>query len=104
MVLPHLATSLAAFGVAAAIWAAYSCAGTLAAWLGRDGARTVTRPSAFLLLCIGIETGLHGIASAELAGVHKETDWTAGCIAVDDAEIDEISALVKDGTPIEIQD
>ena len=72
MVLPHLATSLAAFGVAAAIWAAYSCAGTLAAWLGRDGARTVTRLSAFLLLCIGIETGLHGIASfvrAEFGGV-----------------------------------
>jgi multiple antibiotic resistance protein len=62
-VLPHLAASLAALGVAAAIWGAFSCAGALAAWLGPGGARTVTRLSAFLLLCIGIETGLHGVAS-----------------------------------------
>lgn len=53
---------------------------------------------------VGFGIGLHGVGRAELAGVHKRTDWTAGCIAVDDAEIDEISALVKDGTPIEIQD
>ena len=53
---------------------------------------------------VGFGIGLHGVGSAELAGVHKASDWTAGCIAVDDAEIDEISALVKDGTPIEIQD
>lgn len=29
-------------------------------------------------------------------------DWTNGCIAVTDAEMDEIWALVPDGTPIEI--
>lgn len=29
-----------------------------------------------------------------------ESDWTAGCIAVTDAEIEEIYAMVKDGTPI----
>jgi L,D-peptidoglycan transpeptidase YkuD (ErfK/YbiS/YcfS/YnhG family) len=29
-------------------------------------------------------------------------DWTDGCIAVTDAEMDEIWMLVKDGTPIEI--
>jgi murein L,D-transpeptidase YafK len=53
---------------------------------------------------VGFGIGLHGVGRAELAGVHKQSDWTAGCIAVDDAEIDEISALVKDGTPIEIRD
>lgn len=30
-------------------------------------------------------------------------DWTFGCIAVTDAEMDEIWKLVPDGTPIEIQ-
>jgi L,D-peptidoglycan transpeptidase YkuD (ErfK/YbiS/YcfS/YnhG family) len=30
-------------------------------------------------------------------------DWTDGCIAVTDAEIDEIWDLVADGTPIEIR-
>ncbi|TDL78162.1 hypothetical protein E2L08_11750 [Palleronia sediminis] len=29
-------------------------------------------------------------------------DWTAGCIAVTDEEIEEIYAMVKDGTPISI--
>ena len=29
-------------------------------------------------------------------------DWTLGCIAVTDAEIEEIWSLVRDGTPIEI--
>jgi murein L,D-transpeptidase YafK len=33
----------------------------------------------------------------------KGRDWTNGCIAVSNAEIDEIWTLVKDGTPIVIQ-
>ncbi len=35
--------------------------------------------------------------------VHKFKDWTAGCIAVTDAEIEEIYSLVKDGTTIHIE-
>lgn len=35
--------------------------------------------------------------------VHKNYDWTAGCIAVTDREIEEIYELVKDGTPILIR-
>lgn len=35
--------------------------------------------------------------------VHRLTDWTEGCIAVTNAEIEEIWQLVPDGTPIEIQ-
>ena len=31
-----------------------------------------------------------------------QTDWTQGCIAVTDEEMDEIWELVADGTPIEI--
>ena len=42
----------------------------------------------------------NGLASAALfAG----RDWTDGCIAVTNAEIREIWAMVKDGTPIEIR-
>lgn len=33
---------------------------------------------------------------------HKTSDWTAGCIAVTNNEIEEIYKLVKDGTPITI--
>jgi lipoprotein-anchoring transpeptidase ErfK/SrfK len=33
---------------------------------------------------------------------HKYTDWTNGCIAVTNTEIEEIWNLVPDGTPIEI--
>jgi murein L,D-transpeptidase YafK len=33
---------------------------------------------------------------------HPQTDWTQGCIAVTDSEMDEIWALVADHTPIDI--
>ena len=35
--------------------------------------------------------------------LHVLVDWTNGCIAVTDREIDEISRLVADGTPIQIE-
>jgi len=34
---------------------------------------------------------------------HKWKDWTAGCIAVTNDEIEEIYEAVKDGTPITIK-
>lgn len=33
---------------------------------------------------------------------HPATDWTQGCIAVTNSEMDEIWTLVADGTPVEI--
>ena len=33
---------------------------------------------------------------------HPNLDWTQGCIAVTNREIDEIWKLVSDGTPIDI--
>jgi murein L,D-transpeptidase YafK len=45
---------------------------------------------------------LHGLPNgvrAEQIG-HPEVDWTNGCIALTNEEIDEIWALVKDGTTI----
>jgi murein L,D-transpeptidase YafK len=34
---------------------------------------------------------------------HLAKDWTDGCIAVTDSEIEEIWTLVADGTPVEIR-
>ena len=30
----------------------------------------------------------------------QKADWTAGCIAVSDAEIEDVYAMIPDGTPI----
>ena len=35
--------------------------------------------------------------------LHRLVDWTAGCIAVTDPEIEEIWRVVPDGTPVEIR-
>lgn len=40
--------------------------------------------------------------SGHLASVNQLRDWTEGCIAVTDEEMDEIMAMVKVGTAIEI--
>ncbi len=55
-------------------------------------------------LTVGFGIGIHGVGHKDWNGVHKESDWTFGCIALDDAEIDEVSTLVKDGTKIVITD
>jgi murein L,D-transpeptidase YafK len=41
---------------------------------------------------------IHGLKDGEL----RDDDWTQGCIAVTDAEMDEIWNLVPEGTPIVI--
>lgn len=56
----------------------------------------------------GVDPGgdvmIHGLRNGEghIGEAHRETDWTRGCIAVTDEEMDEIWDLVEDGTPIEI--
>jgi len=45
---------------------------------------------------------IHGTGK-KYAGVHSEYDWTNGCIAVTDNEIEEIWDLVPNGTKIEIR-
>lgn len=47
---------------------------------------------------------IHGVPNdaGDLAFAYEGLDWTNGCIAVSNAEMDEIWQLVKDGTPIEI--
>lgn len=53
---------------------------------------------------VGHSIGIHGVGSKDLAGTHKLSDWTHGCIALDDNEIDELSSLVKEKTTIVIVD
>jgi murein L,D-transpeptidase YafK len=51
-----------------------------------------------LIMVHGIRNGL-GVVGR----LHRLTDWTNGCIAVTNAEIEEIWRAVPDGTPIEIR-
>jgi len=48
---------------------------------------------------------IHGIRNGMgwVGAFHRRTDWTAGCVAVTDFEIEEIWRAVPDGTPIEIR-
>lgn len=46
----------------------------------------------------GLPDGLEGFEET-----HRRRDWTEGCIAVTNDEMDEIWALVEDGTVIEIR-
>jgi murein L,D-transpeptidase YafK len=46
----------------------------------------------------GIRNGMGWIGRA-----HRLVDWTIGCVAVTDPEIEELYRIVPDGTPIEIR-
>jgi hypothetical protein len=48
---------------------------------------------------------IHGIKNGLgwLGPLHRTIDWTDGCIAVTDDDIEEIYAAVPDGTPVEIR-
>jgi murein L,D-transpeptidase YafK len=53
----------------------------------------------------GGDVFVHGLPKgyAWVGAGHRAKDWTDGCIAVTNQEIDEIWLAVADGTPIEIQ-
>ena len=53
----------------------------------------------------GGDVMIHGIRNGLgwLGRLHRLVDWTAGCIAVTDREIEEMWRAVPDGTPIEIE-
>ena len=54
---------------------------------------------------IGGDIGIHGAPpQAAWKSVHKQFDWTAGCIAVDDDEIEKVAAMVANGTEVDIED
>jgi murein L,D-transpeptidase YafK len=53
----------------------------------------------------GGDVFVHGLPNGygAIGAAHRLHDWTDGCIAVTDAEMDEIWRAVPDGTPIEIR-
>jgi murein L,D-transpeptidase YafK len=53
---------------------------------------------------VGGDIKIHGLRNRTgiIGKFHRWTDWTLGCIAVTDEEIDELYNSVKIGTPIEI--
>lgn len=58
---------------------------------------------------LGVSSGgavmIHGLPNdmSYIGSAHRLYDWTLGCVAVTDAEIDEIWELVPLGTPVEIR-
>lgn len=53
----------------------------------------------------GFDIMIHGIRNGAgwIGAFHRMHDWTAGCIAVTDEEIEELYRITPDGTPIEIR-
>ena len=53
----------------------------------------------------GGDIEIHGLGAkwGWVGAAHRETDWTDGCIAVTNQEIDEIYPLIKVGTTVEIK-
>jgi murein L,D-transpeptidase YafK len=59
---------------------------------------------------LGIDPGgdivIHGLPNGlgkKIGKLHRMTDWTDGCIALTNSEIEEIWKLIPDGTTIEIK-
>jgi murein L,D-transpeptidase YafK len=58
---------------------------------------------------LGVKLGgnieIHGVDSKYgwVGSLHRQIDWTDGCIAVTNSEIEEIYPLVAVGTPVEIR-
>lgn len=53
----------------------------------------------------GGDVEIHGLGAkwGWIGAKHRLTDWTDGCIALTNEEIDEIYPIVKVGTPVEIR-
>jgi murein L,D-transpeptidase YafK len=56
-------------------------------------------------LSAGSDIMIHGLPNGRgwLGRFHRRSDWTAGCVAVADFEIEEIYRIVPDGTPVELR-
>ena len=63
-----------------------------------QAARSRGRSPGGAIMLHGMRNGLGWIGK-----LHRFVDWTAGCIAVTDREIEELWRAVPDGTPIEIR-
>ena len=65
-----------------------------------DSARAASRgvPAGFDIMIHGLPNGQGWIGAA-----HRQKDWTAGCIALTDEEIEELWRVTPDGTAVEIR-
>ena len=65
-----------------------------------DNARAAKRdvPAGFDIMIHGIQNGLGWIGA-----LHRMHDWTAGCIALTNEEIEELWRITPDGTTVEIR-
>lgn len=65
-----------------------------------DSARAASRgvPAGFDIMIHGLPKGRGWIGA-----FHRRKDWTAGCIALTDAQIEELWRVTPDGTTIEIR-
>jgi murein L,D-transpeptidase YafK len=56
-------------------------------------------------LSAGSDIMIHGLPNGRgwIGRFHRRSDWTAGCIAVADFEIEEIYRAVPNGTPVELR-
>jgi murein L,D-transpeptidase YafK len=64
----------------------------------RDRAKTLGVAPGGDIMIHGIRNGFGWVGS-----LHRVVDWTRGCIAVTDAEIEEIWRVVPNGTSVEIR-
>lgn len=53
----------------------------------------------------GFDIMIHGLPNGKgwMGAAHRQIDWTAGCIAVTDEEIEELWRVTPDGTTVEIR-
>jgi murein L,D-transpeptidase YafK len=51
---------------------------------------------------LGGQIGIHGLGRAD-ARIHKTFDWTHGCIALTNTQIDHLSQMVDTGTVVKIK-
>jgi murein L,D-transpeptidase YafK len=57
-------------------------------------------------LSAGSDIMIHGLPNGRgwIGRFHRRSDWTAGCVAVTDFEIEEIYRAVPDGTPVDLRE
>jgi murein L,D-transpeptidase YafK len=57
-------------------------------------------------LSAGSDIMIHGLPNGRgwIGRFHRRSDWTAGCVAVANFEIEEIYRAVPDGTPVELRE
>jgi murein L,D-transpeptidase YafK len=75
----------------------------------RSRSRTLMRHNIARANALGVQPGgdimIHGLPARQawVGAAHRDFDWTEGCIAVTNKEIEEIWSVVPVGTPIQIK-